>query len=201
MCMLYRIRCNLIHPLCGALHVPDVAVQVTQCALVVNQYTYVPTHCRTSQYHRTFILPLSSSLWNDLADPVFDGVGLAGFKRIANSFLLAYAVLSLFSLLQFPLSLISFGWHCGAGVFLLIGSKSLSPTHLLRTFFKNNNKIVWYGIPIPLLRVCVNIFPPYIFYNFFYSFLISHYSIKILCAVSSLSNSLMFMQITFLCFM
>ena len=24
--------------------------------------------------------PFSVSLWNDLADPVFDGVGLAGFK-------------------------------------------------------------------------------------------------------------------------
>ena len=33
--------------------------------------------------------PLSVSLWNDLADPVFDGVGLAGFKSRANAFLLA----------------------------------------------------------------------------------------------------------------
>ena len=40
------------------------------------------------QYRRTFV-PLSVSLWNDLADPVFDGVGLAGFKSRANAFLLA----------------------------------------------------------------------------------------------------------------
>ena len=33
--------------------------------------------------------PLSVSLWNDLADPAFDGVGLAGFKSRANAFLLA----------------------------------------------------------------------------------------------------------------
>ena len=31
---------------------------------------------------------LSVSLWNDLANPVFNGVGLAGFKSIANAFLL-----------------------------------------------------------------------------------------------------------------
>ena len=39
-------------------------------------------------YSRTFIL-LSVSLWNDLANPVFDGVGLAGFKNRANAFLLS----------------------------------------------------------------------------------------------------------------
>ena len=44
--------------------------------------------CRTSQYHRTFV-PLSVSLSNDLSDPVFDGVGLAGLKSRANAFLLA----------------------------------------------------------------------------------------------------------------
>ena len=32
---------------------------------------------------------LSVSLWNDLSDPVFDGVGLASFKSRANAFLLA----------------------------------------------------------------------------------------------------------------
>ena len=31
----------------------------------------------------------SVSLWNGLDDPVFDGVGLAGFKSRANAFLLA----------------------------------------------------------------------------------------------------------------
>ena len=43
---------------------------------------------RTSQYHRTFIR-VSVSLLNDLSDPVFDGVGLAGFKSSANAFLFA----------------------------------------------------------------------------------------------------------------
>ena len=39
-------------------------------------------------------MPLSVSLCNDLSDPVFDGVGLAGFKSKANAFLLAQSALS-----------------------------------------------------------------------------------------------------------
>ena len=38
--------------------------------------------------YNTFI-PFSVSLWKDLANPVFDGVGLAGFKSRANASLLA----------------------------------------------------------------------------------------------------------------
>ena len=88
LCMLYKIRCNPMHPLCGALPVPFVPARVTRGALIAHRYTYAPPRCRTSQYRRSFI-PLSISLWNDLADPVFDGVGLAGFKSRANSLLLA----------------------------------------------------------------------------------------------------------------
>ena len=88
MCMLYKIRCNPVHPLNGALPGPFVPARVTCGALVVHRYTYVPLRCRILQYSRTFI-PFSVSLWNDLADPVFDGVGLAGFKSRANASLLA----------------------------------------------------------------------------------------------------------------
>ena len=59
------------------------AVWVTHGAVIAHRFTYAPPRCRTSQYRRTFI-PLSVSLWNDLSDPVFDGVGLAGFKSRAN---------------------------------------------------------------------------------------------------------------------
>ena len=34
-------------------------------------------------------IPISVSLWNEMVDPVFDGVGLAGFKSRSNAFLLA----------------------------------------------------------------------------------------------------------------
>ena len=88
LCMLYKIRCNPKHPLCGAIPVPYVPVRVTRGALISHWYTFAPPQCRTSQYPRTFI-HLSVSLWNDLVDPVFDSVGLAGFKSRFNAFLLA----------------------------------------------------------------------------------------------------------------
>ena len=88
LCMLYKIRCNPMHPLNGALPGPYVPVRVTRGALVAYQCTYAPPRCRTLQYSRTFI-PFSVSLWNDLANPVFDCVGLAGFKSRANASLLA----------------------------------------------------------------------------------------------------------------
>ena len=88
LCMLYKIRCNPVHPLNGALPGPYVPARVTRGALVSNRYTYAPPSCRTLQYSRTFI-PFSVSLWNDLANPVFDGVGLLGFKSRANASLLA----------------------------------------------------------------------------------------------------------------
>ena len=112
LCMLYKIRCNRMHPLNGALPGPYVPVRVTRDALIAHLYTYAPPRCRTLQYHKTFIL-LSVSLWNDLADSVFDGVGLAGFKT--NAFLLALAVPSLlwstifpFLFYYFSLSFLSF---------------------------------------------------------------------------------------------
>ena len=58
LCMLYKIRCNPMHPLNGALPGPYVPVLVTRGALVAHRYTYAPPRCRTSQYCRTFI-PLS----------------------------------------------------------------------------------------------------------------------------------------------
>ena len=73
LCMLYKIKCNPVHPLNGALSGPYVPVRVTRGALVAHRYTCAPPHCRNSQYRRNFI-PLSVSLWNDLADLVFDSV-------------------------------------------------------------------------------------------------------------------------------
>ena len=83
-----------VYSLNDALPGPYVPVRVTRGALVAHRYTYAPPLCRTSQYLRTFVA-LSVSLWNHLADPVFDGVGLSGFKSRVNVFLLALAALSL----------------------------------------------------------------------------------------------------------
>ena len=82
--MLFKIKSNPMHPLSGASPLPAC---VTRGALVAHWHSFAPPHCRTSQYRRSFV-PLSVSLWNNLSDPVFDGVGLAGFKRRANAFLL-----------------------------------------------------------------------------------------------------------------
>ena len=88
LCMLYKIRCNPVHTLNGALPGPYEPVRVTRGALVAHRYTYTPPRYRTLLYRRTFI-PFSVSLWNDLAIPVFDGLGFAGFKSRANASLLA----------------------------------------------------------------------------------------------------------------
>ena len=88
LCMLFKIKSNPMHPLSGALSLPYVPARVTRGALAAHRHSFAPPCCRTSQYRRTFV-PLSVSLWNDLSDPVFDGVGLAGFKSRANDFLLA----------------------------------------------------------------------------------------------------------------
>ena len=55
LCMLYKIRCNSMHPLCGALPMPYVPVRVERGAVIAHRYTYAPPRCRTSQYRRTFI--------------------------------------------------------------------------------------------------------------------------------------------------
>ena len=106
--MLYKIRCNLMHPLNSVLPGPYVPVWVTRGALVAHRYTYAPPRGRTSQCCSTFVLG-SVSLWNDLADPVVDGVGLPGFKSRVETlfclfaFLVALAALSLlYSSVIFP---------------------------------------------------------------------------------------------------
>ena len=86
--MLYQIRCNPVHPLNGALPGPNVPACVTSGALAAHRYTYALARCRTLQSSMIFI-PFSMSLCNDLANPVFDGVGLAGFKSRAIASLLA----------------------------------------------------------------------------------------------------------------
>ena len=63
-------------------------MRVARSALVAHRHSFAPPRCRTSEYRRSFV-PVSVSLWNNLSELVFDGVGLAGFKSRANAFLLA----------------------------------------------------------------------------------------------------------------
>ena len=88
LCMLFKIMSNPMHPLSGALPLPYVPARVTRGALVAHRHSFAPPRCKTSQHRRSFV-PLSVSLFDDLSDPVFHGVGLADFKSRANAFLLA----------------------------------------------------------------------------------------------------------------
>ena len=112
----------------------------TKGALVAHRYYYAPPRFRTLQYRRAWI-SLSVSLWNDLADPVFDGVGLSGFKSRANAILLAYAVRALFVFycFSFPLpylyGLVFWGWSLWTDK-ALIGP--LSALHHQPVFFNPN---------------------------------------------------------------
>ena len=67
--MLDKIGPKPMHPLFGALSMPDVPVRVMRGDLVALRYTYASPRCIIMQYRRTFI-PLLVSLWNHLADPL-----------------------------------------------------------------------------------------------------------------------------------
>ena len=61
-----------------------------QCGLHMVLWSHIGTlmhrlAAEPRKYSRTFI-PLSVSLWDYLANPAFDGVGLTGFKSRANAF-------------------------------------------------------------------------------------------------------------------
>ena len=89
LCMLFKIKSNPMHPLSGALPLPYVPVRITRRALVADgTRSRLVSVALNSQYRRTF-LSISVPLWNDLGDPVFDGVGLTGFKSRADAFLFA----------------------------------------------------------------------------------------------------------------
>ena len=105
LCMLYNTRCYAMLPIHSARPVPYVPVWVTRGPLVAHRYILMrPPRCRTSRWCRSFI-SLSLSLYNDVADPVFDSVGLEGFKSRARCFLTGLSCSLPFSLLLFSISL------------------------------------------------------------------------------------------------
>ena len=131
-----------MHPLNAALPGAYAPVRVTLGDLFAHRYTDAPLRCRTSQYSRTFIR-LSVSLWNDLANPVFDGVGLAGFKSSANDFFIgpSCSILTIV-LYSFSLSLLSvyrlvlWGWGLRTDRVYI----TLSQPCTAHFFNNNNNK-------------------------------------------------------------
>ena len=114
LCMLYKIRCIPMHPLCGVLPLPYVPVRVIRGAWIAHRYTYATPRCRKSQYRRTFIL-LAVSLWNNLGDLVWDW----RVSRAGPMPFFGLATACLFVSYWFPfLFFHSIGWHCGTGLIL-----------------------------------------------------------------------------------
>ena len=65
LCMLYKIKCNLMHPRTDALPGPYVPVRVTRGALVAHRYSYAPPRCRPSQCPSgTILLTPYSRVWD-----------------------------------------------------------------------------------------------------------------------------------------
>ena len=88
LCMLYKSRCNLMHPLYGATS--------TVCPSARYKRNFGPTSvylCTSSLQNlalpHDFYFSLSVSVECGLAYSEFDGVGLAGFKSSASAFLFA----------------------------------------------------------------------------------------------------------------
>ena len=73
-----------MHLLGSKFQLQYVPARVTHGALVSHRDSFTPSHCKSSQYRRTFV-SISVSLWNDLNDNVFDGEELAGFKSSLSS--------------------------------------------------------------------------------------------------------------------
>ena len=133
--MLFKIRSNHVHPLCGALPVHYVQVRVTRGALVAHRLVANRLVAHRLVAHRLVALVAHrlvahrlvahrlvahrlvalGALWNNLVDRVFYGVGLTGFKSSVNASLLTLSTLSL-CVLNFLVLYIN-GWLCGVGIF------------------------------------------------------------------------------------
>ena len=89
--MVYKIRCNPMHPIYGTLPVLYVPVRITRSAVVEHRYIYMRLLAVEHEVPCTGLLYPSHCLCETIlhADPVFDGVRLTGFKSRANVLQLA----------------------------------------------------------------------------------------------------------------
>ena len=116
--------------------------------------TYESPRCLTSQYHLTFIR-LSVSLWNDLPDPVFDGVGLASSNSRSDFLYWPTVLVPLLPSAGFPFNFfLSVGWYCGVVVIGLIECQLLSAGYTLPAFFNSDNNLhTSVSCPLGLLTI------------------------------------------------
>ena len=86
LCMLYKIRHRVCHPLFCCLPIPFQRYRLTQRPEALREFALEPVCHRTNQYTRSFI-PSFVDKWNDLDNSVFAGVGLGSFKNLVNRYL------------------------------------------------------------------------------------------------------------------
>ena len=82
--MLYKIKCNPMHPLYGALPVSYVPVRVTCGVLDPHRYTVLVLLLAAGPRNTAGLLFPPLYLCLMLLVTEFDGVGLSGFKSRAN---------------------------------------------------------------------------------------------------------------------
>ena len=83
LCMLYKVRERVCHPLFTCLPAPYRRERLTRRADALNAFAFEPIRYRTNQYSRSFI-PAFVDKWNSLDDSVFAGVGIGSFKSLVN---------------------------------------------------------------------------------------------------------------------
>ena len=109
LCMLYKIKCNPMYPLCGALLVPYVPVRVTRGALISHRYTYAPPSCRTSQ--TSWLLFPSQYLSGTIWLTPYSMVWVGGFQEQVQCLFVGLVALSFFVFNYFSfLFFSSIGW-------------------------------------------------------------------------------------------
>ena len=83
LCMLYKVRGRVSHPLIACLPAPYRRERLARRAEALNEFAFESVRCRTNQYSRSFI-PAFVDKWNSLGNSVFDGVGIGSFKTLVN---------------------------------------------------------------------------------------------------------------------
>ena len=129
LCMLYKIKCNPLRPLCGAL----------------------PVIAHRQDFYSLVSISVERSRW-----PRIRWCVTGWFQEQGQYLFIALAARSLFISCCFPfLFFQSICWYCGAGLFVLIGRLSLSPILALPTLFNDSNNNT---IPTRLKTLCVLIY-------------------------------------------
>ena len=88
LCMLYKIRERVGHPLFECLPAPLRRDRLTRRTEVLNDYAFEPVRYRTNQYSRLFISAFVDK-WNSLDNSVFAGVERVGVGAFKSHFKLS----------------------------------------------------------------------------------------------------------------